>query len=1011
MAGRTIGKTTYQGGKKLAGVTYRKIKERKSRQEEAKAAEEAMEQGAESGKKLIKLKPEQAALAKENGKRQVKAAPRVVKVSGLSQEKIKTQASMQKQQVEKSIQAMQKARVVQMARKSAQASAESGKAVFQVTGKGSKLSVQGITAAIQKGVVALEKMGKWIAAGGGAFLLVFILIVGIIAGAAFSSSSESSESLSDEVLAYTSVIQQYASQYGIPEYVSAIQAIMMQESGGRGTDPMQCSESPYNTRFSHSPGSITDPDYSIEVGVQTFADCISQAGCSSPQDMDKLKLAWQGYNYGNGYIGWALQRGGYTEANEKYILAWKNQLPEEEYDEELKEEREKFSRFRLTYTHQLADIERLIAEKEFSKAQLLEDYIVTEYIRTTHSIRAREIIATYWAGKIVYQDTDLTEDLATICYSHNESYTYLLQMESFRVCGQDEYLCIPFVATILRLADIIDFDPKRTPSVLFSHLAVKNPVSLNEWKKHQSINAWTISPKRILFSAQCEHPAIEATILAFCNQIDEELRNGTVILSNLSDDGMGINMETYKIPLPPQVDRRKIQAKKDIISGKPIYRYHDTKFSLSKKQIIDLLMGTKLYGKPEVALRELLQNSIDACLLRQKLSELWGIEYTPKVKVSLYTKNNVDYLQVSDNGVGMNQHIIDNYYTNIGCSYYSSREFSDLMVSFKSSFTPISRFGIGILSCFMVCDSMEVTTRRIRERFECDEALHVSIEGYESLFVISDSDKKDPGTDTILTLRPVHPWDRMDEDEFVQCIKGIVPNPAVQIEIETDKRSESYSSDYFDDLDLSPLLDYSWNNTKNIRKIDIDLTCEEYGFKGRGCIGILIKNDMPVEEIEILSKDVEIDGEIYTLSSSVKYKNNCITETSTSISVDEDGEIDTNTSWSERFKSKSSLSIHGIEVPYNLFPNYSNKMSKAVLNILFPFSFRLDIGVNSDLNLNSARDQIIYDEKWLTFEENLYQVICKRLKEQLSLSDWERLNEIIQKNGKNIFSRVANNIE
>ena len=315
VAGRTIGKTTYRGGKKLAGVTYRKIKERKSRQEEAKAAEEAMEQGAESGKKLIKLKPEQAALAKENGKRQVKAAPRVVKVSGLSQEKIKTQASMQKQQVEKSLQAMQKARAVQMARKSAQASAESGKAVFQVTGKGSKLSVQGITAAIQKWVVALEKMGKWIAAGGGAFLLVFILIVGIIAGAAFSSSSESSESLSEEVLAYTSVIQQYASQYGIPEYVSAIQAIMMQESGGRGTDPMQCSESPYNTRFPHTPGSITDPDYSIEVGVQTFADCIRQAGCSSPQDLDKLKLAWQGYNYGNGYIGWALQRGGYTEAN------------------------------------------------------------------------------------------------------------------------------------------------------------------------------------------------------------------------------------------------------------------------------------------------------------------------------------------------------------------------------------------------------------------------------------------------------------------------------------------------------------------------------------------------------------------------------------------------------------------------------------------------------------------------------------------------------------------------
>ena len=75
MAGRTVGKMTYQGGKKLAGVTYRKIKERKSRQEEAKATEGALRQGAETGKTLIKVKPEQAALAKENGKRQVKAAP------------------------------------------------------------------------------------------------------------------------------------------------------------------------------------------------------------------------------------------------------------------------------------------------------------------------------------------------------------------------------------------------------------------------------------------------------------------------------------------------------------------------------------------------------------------------------------------------------------------------------------------------------------------------------------------------------------------------------------------------------------------------------------------------------------------------------------------------------------------------------------------------------------------------------------------------------------------------
>ena len=64
------------------------------------------------------------------------------------------------------------------------------------------------------------------------------------------------------------------SQYGIPEYVSVIQAIMMQESGGRGTDPMQSSECPYNTRHSNSPNAIQDADYSIQVGIQYYADCL-----------------------------------------------------------------------------------------------------------------------------------------------------------------------------------------------------------------------------------------------------------------------------------------------------------------------------------------------------------------------------------------------------------------------------------------------------------------------------------------------------------------------------------------------------------------------------------------------------------------------------------------------------------------------------------------------------------------------------------------------------------------
>lgn len=155
-----------------------------------------------------------------------------------------------------------------------------------------------------------------LAAGSGAMLLVLIIIVGVVGGVFSYSASQSSASLSSEVLSYTTTIQRYANQYGIPEYVSVIQAIMMQESGGRGTDPMQSSECPYNTQYPNSPGAIQDPEYSIQVGIQYYADCLREAGCDSPQDMDRLKLSLQGYNYGNGYITWALHNyGGYSEAN------------------------------------------------------------------------------------------------------------------------------------------------------------------------------------------------------------------------------------------------------------------------------------------------------------------------------------------------------------------------------------------------------------------------------------------------------------------------------------------------------------------------------------------------------------------------------------------------------------------------------------------------------------------------------------------------------------------------
>ncbi|MBR0278238.1 MAG: M23 family metallopeptidase [Clostridia bacterium] len=122
--------------------------------------------------------------------------------------------------------------------------------------------------------------------------------------------------VSAEVERYAGKISEYAKANGISGFEAVIKCVMMAESGGRGTDVMQCSECPYNTRFSHKPNSITDVNYSIEVGIKYLAECLGQAGCTSASDIPKLSLALQGYNYGNGYIDWALKKyGGYSQAN------------------------------------------------------------------------------------------------------------------------------------------------------------------------------------------------------------------------------------------------------------------------------------------------------------------------------------------------------------------------------------------------------------------------------------------------------------------------------------------------------------------------------------------------------------------------------------------------------------------------------------------------------------------------------------------------------------------------
>lgn len=674
------------------------------------------------------------------------------------------------------------------------------------------------------------------------------------------------------------------------------------------------------------------------------------------------------------------------------IRAWKQDWKETEPDEQERALYLEFERFTKTYPEKLDEIGRLRGKKQEAKARLLEDYLLSEYIRTTHAQRAKIIIAKEWKDRVKYRDTDLTHALAQLCFSHNEDSMALLKLDASYLCGEDITTNLQFVGLILRLADLLDFDAKRTPSVLFSHLTVRNPVSLAEWQKHRAVQAWKITKDDIAFSAKCSHPAIEATIRKFCDYIDDELKNCGIILAKMPES-IGTNSNPCKISLPVRVTRDKIEAEKDIITGDPIYYYENTSFELNKNQVIELLMGTKLYGNPEVALRELLQNSRDACKLSMALHEKWDVPYIPEITVKYYTQGDEDFLEVIDNGIGMNKEIIDKYYSKIGSSFYKSRDFYELKAKSDLNFTPVSEFGIGILSCFMIADTIEVETKRLKEQFDYDKPLKLIIEGHDSIFTILKSDKKVPGTSTKLLLREKNPWKKMTESQFIRSVQNVFPNPPFTVNIETDKEKLSYTQNDFKNLDAVELKDYSWKEEENIKEVKITLA--ENDFYGNAVVAILEKDKAPVKIINKLSKEVIIDDETFELNMEIRLGVNEIDKSSSTIDVDDEGNIKSSSHYSTLVKSKSRFSLHGINYAGNLFPEYYNRDKKSMLKWPLPILIILDVQGENGLDLNSARNEIIYNDKWNKFEEMLAYIICKGLKKSLMPKYWQQLVPIL----------------
>ena len=265
----------------------------------------------QQGKRTIKTTARNAEkTVKTTAKGTVKATEKGVKTAkATSKTAIKTRSQ--------TVKAAQK--TAKASAKAAQKAAQTAKATAKATAEATKGTVKATIAAVKAIIAGTKALISALIAGG--WIAVVIILIVVLLGCAVSlfgggSDSTSYTPVSAEVEAYTPLIQKYAKQYGIPEYVELIKAVMMQESGGKGSDPMQAAEGSFNKKYPHEPNGIKDPEYSIECGVLELKAALTSAEVESPIDMERIKLALQGYNFGNGYISWAKTNyGGYSYAN------------------------------------------------------------------------------------------------------------------------------------------------------------------------------------------------------------------------------------------------------------------------------------------------------------------------------------------------------------------------------------------------------------------------------------------------------------------------------------------------------------------------------------------------------------------------------------------------------------------------------------------------------------------------------------------------------------------------
>lgn len=429
-------------------------------------------------------------------------------------------------------------------------------------------------------------------------------------------------------------------------------------------------------------------------------------------------------------------------------------------------------------------------------------------------------------------DNMFKRDLALICESHH--LDDLDDFEKYKPNQQygpskQEKINLHYCALILRTADLFHITSDRTPSIEYRLINPTDPISQDEWAKQRAVK--TVRPKlKKNDEGKVDNNLAQDTLEIIALFENETGFFGLISYINYARNELSVNYKLnelanrqndicYEFPWKA-IDDSSIETKD--------FEKRQFEFKLDQTRILDLLVGHTLYNDSSVVLRELTQNGIDASkLMKYDLDEKGLNHYKPEIEIDWNDKTRL--LSFMDNGTGMTLDIIQNHLLKVGSSRYQDDSFKKKY----PNFTSISRFGIGLLTCFLIADDIDIITKS------------------------HDSDKV-----ILLKIRKIHGkylLKYLNGDEIPKKIRD--HGTIVKLKVRSEVDLINIESDLKKWI-LFPDCDLMFNNTGNVVKIG-------YKTPKELLTDYLVNNGYTIDDKYLKIKEVSKNG--VTLAFAIKY--------------------------------------------------------------------------------------------------------------------------------------------